>query len=266
MENIANRKKSFEIIDFHVHPFISEENNLCPYENTVKSLEDLSEDLMRAGISKACGCVIDKVQGVNFDEISRLNDEAMLVKEQLGEFYIPGIHIHPKFVKESCEELKRMHGKGVRLVGELVPYSMNWTDYYDINFHEIYEYIQQLGMVVNVHTQSDDTLEMAVRAFPGIMFVAAHPGEKNTFLRHLELMKKYENYFLDLSGTGIFRYGAVGYGVSQVGSERFLFGTDYPVCNPGMYVQAVLYEKLKDKDYEAIFSGNARRLLKLGPA
>ncbi len=256
-----NKKPSFEIIDFHIHPFISDENNLCKYGNAVEGLECLSEDLTRAGISKACGSVIHKVQGVNFDEIRRLNDEAMLVKEHLGGFYIPGIHIHPKFVKESCEELSRMHNKGVRLVGELVPYFMGWTDYYDSNLHEIYEYIQQLEMVVNLHTQSDDTLEMAVKAFPNIMFVAAHPGEKSTFLRHLELMKKYENYFLDLSGTGIFRYGSISYGVSQIGSDRFLFGTDYPICNAGMYVQAVLYERLKDKDYEAIFSGNARRLL-----
>jgi hypothetical protein len=30
-----------------------------------------------------------------------------------------------------------------------------------------------------------------------------------------------------------------------------------------MYVEAVLYERLKDQDYEDIFSGNAKRLLKL---
>ncbi len=256
-------KPSLEIIDFHIHPFIANENNLCKYENTVKNLDDLREDLLRAGISKACGSVIHNTQGFDFDEIRRLNDEAILVKEHLGEFYVPGIHIHPRFVKESCEELERMRNKGVGLVGELVPYFMGWEDYYDSNLHEIYKCIQELGMVVSVHTQSDATLEMAVKTFPDIMFVVAHPGEENTFLRHLELMKKYDNYFLDLSGAGIFRYGMIGYGISQVGSDRFLLGTDYPICNPKMNVQAVLYEKLKDKDYEAILSGNARRLLKL---
>ena len=258
-----SKHNSFEIIDFHIHPFMSDDNNLCPDENTVNDLDGLMEDLLRAGISKACGCVLRKEQNETFDSIRRLNDEAILIKDKLGEFYIPGIQINPKYVKESCEELKRMYDLGVKLVGELVPHSMNWEYYYDSNFHEIYEYIQELGMVVNVHTKNDDTLEMAVRNFPGIMFVAAHPGEKNTYLRHLELMKKYDNYFLDLSGTGIFRYGMLRYGVNQAGSERFLFGTDYPICNPGMYVQAVLYERLKDKDYEAIFSGNARRLLNL---
>jgi len=242
--NFMDNKLPFEIIDFHIHPFISGNNNLCFYDNTVDDLEGLREDLLRAGISKACGCVLNKDPGDDFDKIRRLNDEAISVKELLGEFYIPGMHINPKYVNESCEEIKRMHDLGVRLVGELVPHLMNWNGYYDSNLHEIYEYIQQLGMVVNVHTQNDDTLEKAVKTFPDIMFVAAHPGDKKTFLRHLELMKKYDNYFLDLSGTGIFRYGLIRYGVEQVGSERFLFGTDYPICNPGMYVQAVLYERL----------------------
>lgn len=263
MEHITNKKTPYEIIDFHIHPFIKNDNNVCFYEKTVKKTEDISKDLMRAGISIACGSVIEHVKCDSFDDIKRLNNEALAVRKQLGDFYIPGIHIHPNFVKESCEELKRMHDNGVVLVGELVPYFMNWKDYYDSNLHQIYECIEELGMVLSMHNQSEETLEIAVKTFPNITFVAAHPGEKNIYFKHIELMKKYENYYLDLSGTGIFRYGIIGYGVNQVGSERFLFGTDYPICNPGMYVQAVLYEKLKDKDYEAIFSGNAKRILKL---
>ena len=46
-----------------------------------------------------------------------------------------------------------------------------------------------------------------------------------------------------------------------VGSDRVLFGTDYPICNPGMYVQAVLGEHIPDEDKEKILFGNARRIL-----
>lgn len=263
MENLYAGKIPFEIIDFHIHPFLRRENNVCFYEKTVEKLEDIPSDLKRAGITKACGSVIEHLKCETFEDIRRLNDEALQIKEKLGDFYIPGIHIHPKFVLESCEELKRMHDKGVILIGELVPYFMNWKDYYDSNLHEIFKCIEELKMVVSVHNQSEETLEMAVKTFPNITFVAAHPGEKNIYFKHLELMGKYDNYYLDLSGTGIFRYGVIRYGVNKVGGEKFLFGTDYPICNPGMYVQAVLYEKLKTKDYEAIFSENAKRILNL---
>ena len=53
----------------------------------------------------------------------------------------------------------------------------------------------------------------------------------------------------------------LSYGVHKVGAERFLFGTDYPICNPRMYVQAVLQEHLTDEERELIFHKNASRIL-----
>lgn len=252
-----------EIIDFHIHPFYSQSRNVCFYDGTVKSVDDIVADLKRAGITQACGSVIERIEPKSFDDIKAFNNEALLLREKLGDFYIPGVHVHPDFVKESVAELERAKKQGVRLVGELVPYFMGWEDYYDDNMDEIYSAINDLNMVVSLHTQREDTIEMAVNKFPDITFVAAHPGDKASFLRHIERIKKNKNYYLDLSGTGIFRYGLIGYGVNQVGSERFLFGTDYPICNPSMYVNAVLFEKLKDSDYDNIFAENAKRLLGL---
>ena len=51
------------------------------------------------------------------------------------------------------------------------------------------------------------------------------------------------------------------YGLDQVGKDRILFGTDYPICNPGMYVEAVLFENLTDEELEAVMEKNARRLI-----
>jgi predicted TIM-barrel fold metal-dependent hydrolase len=253
-----------EIIDFHIHPFNNQSRNVCFYENTVSSCEEIKSDLQRAGISRACGSVIERMEADSFDKISALNDEALLLRDKLDGFYIPGVHIHPAYVKESINELERMYDKGVRLVGELVPYMMGWQDYYDENMAKLYDVIAQLGMVVSLHTINEETIDEAVKRYPYITFVAAHPGDKAQFLRHIERIKRYDNYYLDLSGTGIFRYGLIGYGVNAVGSERLLFGTDYPICNPSMYVNAVLFEKLKEKDYDNIFAENAKRILNLG--
>ena len=52
-------------------------------------------------------------------------------------------------------------------------------------------------------------------------------------------------------------------GVKAVGAERILFGTDYPITNPGMYVQAVLGEHISEEEKEKIFYKNAQRILKL---
>ncbi len=255
--------KGIEVIDFHIHPFIKKSRNVCFYDDTVNEYSDIKDDLKRAGIDYACGSVIERIKANSFDEVKALNDEALKLKNLFGDFYIPGIHIHPNFVQQSVSELRRMKEAGVKLVGELVPYFMGWENYYDEKMELIYEEINRLDMVVSLHTQKEESIEEALKRFPDIKFIAAHPMDKEAFLRHIDRIKKYDNYYLDFSGTGIFRYGLIAYGVKQVGSERFLFGTDYPICNPAMYVNAVLFEKLKDKDYENIFYANAKRILKI---
>lgn len=252
-----------EIIDFHIHPFYNKSRNICFYEDTVNTAGDIKADLQRAGITMACGSVIERMDVKNFDDIKALNDEALLLRNKMDGFYVPGIHIHPAFVKESIAELERMYDKGIRLVGELVPYMMGWESYYDAEMDKIYSIINELNMVVSLHTINEESIDEAVKRYPHITFVAAHPGDKTQFLRHIERIKKYNNYYLDLSGTGIFRYGLIAYGVREIGSERLIFGTDYPICNPSMYVNAVLFEKLRDEDYNNIFYANARRVLKL---
>lgn len=88
----------------------------------------------------------------------------------------------------------------------------------------------------NPITRSYAGIAVMVRSHPDVTFVAAHLNERADFQELLTLMDACPNLYLDLSGAGIFRYGAIAYGVRRVGSERLLFGTDYPICNPRMYV------------------------------
>lgn len=92
-------------------------------------------------------------------------------------------------------------------------------------------------------------------------FVFAHPGQRSSVEKHIEIMKKYDNVFLDLSGNGLHRYGVVKYIADNVGSDRILFGTDYPIGNLQMYVASILGEKISDEDKKLIFGKNAKMLL-----
>ncbi len=251
-----------KIIDFHTHPFITPENNSCFYKDTVTS-DNFKKILESAGIGHICGSVIYKTQ--SFNEIKRLNREALEIKAMWGDFYTPGIHIHPRYVRESIEELDFMYQNGVRLVGELVPYYNGWSLYYDESMHAIYEEIERLGMIVSVHTDMTvdmNSLEEAVKRFKNITFVAAHPHQKEHYYKHIELLKNYDNYYLDLSGTGLFRFGMLGTLIKNAGSEKILFATDFPITNPKMYVEAVLFEGLRDGELENVFYKNAEKLLK----
>lgn len=260
----------FEIIDFHTHPFTDSATNICSHktycnmsaENTVPYLKGL-------GISRICGSVICR----NFEDahyenpwemIKESNRRSLELQQKYDGYFVPGFHVHPDYVKESCEEIERMNKLGLRLIGELVPYIHGWSDYSCKGFDEILEAAEQYGMVVNLHTMNHDQMDEMVRKHPKTVFVAAHPQEYDGYMRHLKRMEMSENYYLDLSGTGLFRHGMLRHGIDCFGAERFLFGSDFPTCNPAMFIGGVALDSLISNEEKAlIFSGNAKRLLGL---
>ena len=261
---------SYEIIDFHMHPFTQPENNICSHkeycnmspENTVTYMKSL-------GISKICGSVLCRYQpeagpyANDWEALAESNRLALELKERYGGFYVPGFHVHPGYVKESCEEIEKMNKLGIRLIGELTPYMHGWDDYACEAFDEILDVATQYNMIVSFHTMNEDSMDKMVQKHPDTVFVAAHPGEYQTAIRHFRRMKMSENYYLDLSGTGLFRHGMLRHGIDECGVERFLLGTDYPVGMPSMYLGGVIMDPLfSDEEKKLILAGNAKRLLK----
>ena len=255
-----------QVIDFHVHPFVEDKERFIRYCSFPGDPDEFMSDIVGAGITRFCGSVIDcSADASDFAPYRQMNRHALALRERYKGAYIPGIHIHPAFPRESCEELEEMHRQGVRLIGELVPYIHGWdgTRLAAPGTMEIFDLAQQLGMVVSFHPTNDEDMERVVSAFPHLTFVAAHPGEKEAADAHIGRMKKYPNLHLDLSGTGLFRYTLVRYLIDQVGADRILFATDYPICNPAMYLHAVLYEKLTGEELDKVLYRNAERLLGL---
>ena len=261
----------FEIIDFHTHPFEIDADNICSHkQNCDMSADHILRDLSACGISRFCGSVIRMGRNVSeyptpWSLILMHNDAALRLRDFFGGAYIPGFHVHPGCVRESLEEIERMHKAGVRLIGELVPYVDEWAvGYDDPGFSEILDLAEHYEMIVSIHSMGEDEMDRMVKAHPHLTVVAAHPGEYYEFCRHMERMKYSENYYLDLSGYVIHRHGMLRQAIDLCGAERLLFGSDYPTCNPAMYVGGVLLDPLiSDREKELIFSQNAKRLLHL---
>ncbi len=259
------RSTGMEVIDFHTHPFLSDDTNICSHLSFCPMTAEKTEtDLQGIGISKIAGSVIFRTMRKNYtwEYVRELNDDAMKLHEQYGDFYYPGFHVHPAFVRESCEEIERMAKKGFRLIGELVPYHQEWSDYSCPGFSEILDTAEQYDMLVSFHSMGEDEMDKMVKEHPKVRFAAAHPGEYREFMRHMERMKTSENYYLDVSGYGIFRHGLLRHAIDLFGSERFLYGSDYPICNPAMYLGGVLLDcTLSDAEKENVLGKNAKRLL-----
>ena len=125
MKTVFDKADNFKIIDFHTHPF-TVDSNICAYrESFDMNTSDIIPTLTSCGISAICGSVIktkgnDAYQNV-FERIKDENRTALALKDALGDFYIPGFHIHPDYIEQSIAEIRYMSEKGIRLIGEIVP-------------------------------------------------------------------------------------------------------------------------------------------------
>lgn len=248
---------SGKIIDCHCHPFLEAESNIAPYGYPVTA-DDFFTEMHRAGFAACCGSVILRHrEKTTFEEIHAANMSALELRKRYGSFYIPGIHVHGDHPEESSRELEEMyHSHGVRWIGELVSYSMHTGAYNSPGMFSIYETARDLGMVVNIHEHLLEVVEDVLKNFPKVNFVLAHPGDVASAKERIELLSKYPNGYLDISGTGIFRYGMLRYALDKMGSHRVLFGTDFPVCAPGVYEGGVLGEHLTNEEREKVFYRN----------
>ncbi len=259
--------KDFEIIDFHAHPFFTEEQNLSAHLDKKKmgALETMKH-YKKYGISKICGSVLNlRSDYENFwQKVTECNAIALKIKEILGDFYIPGFHVHPDFVDESLEEIERMDKLGIKLIGELCPYLFGWSDYSCDNFSIILDEAERRNMIVSVHTQNYDSMDKMVKAHPNLKIVAAHPGEPDTVQRHIERAKFSDNYYVDLSAGSLFKNGVLKRLTDEIGADKIIYGSDYPICSPVTHSGGVLLDEfLTDDEKRKILSLNAKKLLNL---
>jgi predicted TIM-barrel fold metal-dependent hydrolase len=247
----------YEIIDCHIHPFIDSRNYIYWFypEN---SFDDIVSVSKRAGISKACGSVVRKMETPSWDDIKSLNDEALTLRDKYSDFYIPGIHVHPSYPQESCRALEELvKNEGVRWIGELVGYMMGFDNYAAPEFDDIWSLAQDLEVPANIHPHELSQIDDICTRFPELKVVIAHPTNgKATFLERVELVAKHKNLHLDISGSGIIRWQMVRKGIDVAGKGKILFGTDVPISNPAVYVEGVKFENLTEGEFKAVFQDN----------
>ena len=253
-----------KIFDFHLHPYYDFHNDELGYEITPEIFID---GLKKSGISFCAGSALRKADSkrelFEYEEaLPRLNREAYSFYEMYPDMYTPGIHIHPEFVELSCKEVEYYADRGVKLIGELVPYMMKWSSYSDPKVIEILRLASERGMVLSFHpSQNLADMEGMFKALPNMKIVVAHLDGYGLYDWSIEMMRKYENVYFDISAHGIDRPLMLRDAVNKVGKDRILYGSDYPGYAQKPFIEAVESSGLTIDEQEAIFYKNAERLL-----
>lgn len=105
-------------------------------------------------------------------------------------------------------------------------------------------------------------LEAAVM-YPGLPIILAHMGgdQPGLILECAEEIKRnrYDNVYLGTESVREFHF--VNEAVKKVGAEKVLFGSDYNLGLPQMYIPIVESLDIPSNEKEMIFSGNVLRLI-----
>ena len=173
---------------------------------------------------------------------------------------------YPENSKESILEVERATKKGVKLVGELVPDLQRWQAYpfSSKELEPILEAIDHYKMVVSIHTSEEMLcdIDYIAKRYPNTTFVGAHICDGTQLEGHIKLLKENENYYVDLSGGGIYRHGVLRHVIDECGDNRILFGSDYPICNIAMYINGVSKDFLiTEEEKQKVLYDNAKKLL-----
>ena len=256
-----------QIFDFHMHPGYDFHDN----ETDSKCIVEI---LKSSGICGCAGSYINRAMNRRPAEefawrMPELNEQAWVAAEKTGGFLIPGIHIHPDFPELSCKEMDKHKARGGVLLGELVYYMMGYQ-YTHPCMGELLHYARDLGFVASMHPALDMAKNVAfVESAGGMDVVIAHLGIREGVLHEqiLQLMQNNDHVYVDLAAYGGAKPGKLRDAVNRVGSERILYGTDFPGVDEQRhqqkYIDYVLSENLSMQDVENILYKNAARLLRL---
>lgn len=249
----------YPIIDAHMHPYLAKDRNF-PFHMP----EDFSEFFAvqkRAGIGLSCGSFSIAGGGTDPEMLKQCNDNVLSTFRDHPEEFYPGVNISPLLPDLSCSEIERFYKLGLRWIGELAWYTMKYEKFDLPGMRPVCDLAAQFDMPVCLHPSTLEDLDSLFSRFPKVRFVLAHPETSWSISATYQLGQKHKNMFIDLSGSGLFRMGMLKKGVELLGAERILFGTDYPICSPGMNVAGVLFEELSERDTRLILRDNFLNLI-----
>ncbi|MCK9218146.1 MAG: GNAT family N-acetyltransferase, partial [Firmicutes bacterium] len=139
-------------------------------------------------------------------------------------------------------------------------------------FFNIYDYLEQNGLFLLIHSKLNTivhNISLIKNNFPGLKIILAHSGRKWPFTGDdvmetvIPELKNYKELYFETST--IRDSGVITAMVNQIGSQRILFGSDYPFSKQGedIYLTelAIVDEaSISDEDKINILCSNFKNL------
>ncbi len=264
--------KDFEIIDMHAHIFPHKIS-----EKATRSIGDFYDVNMFYAIGESEALLeAEREIGTRRMLVCSVATTPRQV-QSINDFIAGECEAHPEFLgfaalhgdyEDIAGEVDRVIGMGLRGI-KLHP-DFQRTSIDAKASYRIYEAIEgRLPVLIHMgdyrHDFSHPTmLAKVMQDFPKLQVIASHLGGYGAWDEAETVLYPAEQLMVDTSSSLAFmsKERALRL-IRHYGTERCLFGTDFPMWSPAEEVQRHLELGLTEEQYRRIFAGNAKAFMAL---
>jgi predicted TIM-barrel fold metal-dependent hydrolase len=258
------------IIDIHAHAFpeeiawkavkhIGSHYSINMYGKGI--ISDLMESAERSGVDY----MVIHSTATKATQVKNVND--WVAAHAKGKFIGFGT-LHPDMddIEGEFERIISLGLKGIKLHPDFQGFDAD-----DAKMDRIYSLIEnRLPLLIhagdeNLDSSSPQRLSNVLEKFPGLTMIAAHLGGFKNWNEAMDCLIG-KNLYLDTSSA--IQYLDKDFAVRIIkthGTDKVVFGTDYPSMYHQMELEAFHKLDLNDQEKEDILYNNAARLLGLSP-
>ncbi|MBN2186904.1 MAG: amidohydrolase [Dehalococcoidia bacterium] len=276
------------IIDFHTHifpPWVKERRDEYIRRDPCFSLhysspkakiataEELIASMDEAGVDSS---VALNIGWVSHELCRETNDYILDAVSRFPDRLIGFCSIQPKDRDGAVAELERCARAGARGIGEM----KSDIQGFDLTDRSIMKPVADMmvkhDMILLTHSSepvghqyigkgsiTPDILYSFIQDFPDLKLVCAHWGGGLPFYALMpEVAKALTNVFFDTAATIFLYQPQIFKQVGEIiGSDKVLFGSDYPLISASRIIAQVQSLGLAPEDRSKILGGNAQKLL-----
>lgn len=242
-------------------------HSIDDYQRTVRGLD-----------VRHAGALVIAPRG-DMSKTRSMNDAVLSLAAGDRTVFYPVCSVHPGDGVAALREVDRVAGAGARCL-KLHPNTQQF-DVADSSVEKVVERATQrrLPVLFDAYSPFDADqpgkfIRLAMK-LPDARIILAHAyGPKFPELLVYEVLARYpwwrRNVWFDLSATASLLAGgplfeAFGWVLRKAGTDRLLFGSDYPLDSPPAAVAAVLQLGLSPRELDQVFYRNAAELFGLSP-
>jgi predicted TIM-barrel fold metal-dependent hydrolase len=276
------------IIDFHTHIFAPEiKKNRSHYvdsdpcfailyskkEAKLATAEELIASMDRAGVDVS---VILNIGWTTHELCMETNDYILESIARYPKRLIGFCSIQPQSTQAALDEIERCVKGGIRGVGEMRPDIQLFDPGDESVMKPFVDMLKKHKMIMLTHASepvghdypgkgsaTPEILYPFISDCPDLNIVLAHWGGGLPFYALMpEVKRALGRVYFDTAASPFLYSSGVYRQVSQlVGSDKVLFGSDYPLLEQERLIKEIDSLELNDEVKSQILSGNARKLL-----